>query len=77
MKRFTSDHERAFELSCMAFADSISENERNWIQNHLANCVECSVRIQQTDAAEDSFRQCRQRSGAGNPPSSARIVPAR
>jgi anti-sigma factor RsiW len=56
MKRFASEHERAFELSCMALADSISENERKWLQNHLANCAECSARTQQTEAAIATLR---------------------
>jgi hypothetical protein len=56
MKRVTSDHERAFELSCMAFADSIRESERSWLSNHLANCCECSARNQQTEVAIATLR---------------------
>jgi hypothetical protein len=48
MSRFANDHERAFELACMAFAESIVENERKWLEEHLAGCAECRARSQQT-----------------------------
>lgn len=51
MKRFVSDHERAFELCCMAFAESPSAADREWLENHLENCAECRARNQQTQAA--------------------------
>src|SRR5437868_7817021 len=57
MKHLVNDHERAFELSCMAFADSISQSERNWLRNHLANCSECGARNQQTEAAIATLRR--------------------
>jgi hypothetical protein len=49
MKRFANDHERAFELTCMAFAETISENDRRWLEQHLASCGDCRARNQQTD----------------------------
>jgi hypothetical protein len=49
MKRFANDHERAFELMCMAFAESISDNDRTWLEQHLASCADCRARNQQTD----------------------------
>jgi len=49
MKRFTSDHERAFELSCMALAESISESDLRWLEEHLDSCSECRARNQQTE----------------------------
>ena len=51
MNRYTHDHERAFELCCMMLAPSIGDAERQWLENHLAECSECSCRIQQTLAA--------------------------
>ncbi|HWC16868.1 MAG TPA: hypothetical protein VG498_07620 [Terriglobales bacterium] len=51
MKRFTSDHERAFELSCMAFAQALTSNEREWLEKHLSQCDECCARNQQMHAA--------------------------
>ena len=51
MKRYASDHERAFELSCMMLAQSIGDNERRWLDLHLAECAECDARVQQTKAA--------------------------
>lgn len=51
MNRFASDHERAFELACMTFAGSITENEQVWLENHLATCAECRMQHQSTLAA--------------------------
>ena len=51
MKRCNSDHERAFELACMALASSIGDSERLWLDEHLAACPECSARNAQTAAA--------------------------
>jgi hypothetical protein len=56
MKRSASDHERAFELSCMSLTDSITERERTWLSNHLASCSECSARNQQTETAIATLR---------------------
>jgi hypothetical protein len=56
MKRSTSDHERAFELSYMSFVDSISEGERSWLIDHLASCSECNARNQQTETAIATLR---------------------
>lgn len=49
MRRFTNDHERAFELSCMALAESISESDLRWLEEHLDSCSECRARNQQTE----------------------------
>ena len=49
MKRFANDHERAFELTCMAFAETISKNDRQWLEAHLASCTDCRARNQHTD----------------------------
>ena len=51
MNSFRNDHERAFELLCMAFADSIRENQRQWLENHLAACDACRTKCEQTQAA--------------------------
>jgi predicted anti-sigma-YlaC factor YlaD len=48
MSRFANDHERAFELACMAFAESIAESDRNWLEEHLAGCAECRTHFDQT-----------------------------
>lgn len=56
MSRFTNDHERAFELSCMAFADAIAEHDRKWLDSHLYNCAECSAHIQQMEAAISALK---------------------
>lgn len=45
------DHARAAELSSRAFADSISEREQIWLNQHLANCFECRAQYEQTHAA--------------------------
>ena len=44
MSRFVNDHERAFELACMAFAESIAESDRQWLDQHLTDCAECATR---------------------------------
>lgn len=41
MSQFANDHERAFDLACLALADSINENDRRWLEEHLAACAEC------------------------------------
>jgi len=56
MKHRTNDHQRAFELACMVMADSISESERLWLQEHLAACSECAVRHEQTASAVTALK---------------------
>lgn len=51
MKRFANDHERAFELSCMALGDSLTAGDQSWLANHLAGCSDCRAHDQQTQAA--------------------------
>ena len=51
MSRYHNDHERAFELCCMMLAHSISDDERRWLESHLAECSECDTRMHQTKAA--------------------------
>ena len=51
MSRYHNDHERAFELCCMMLAQSISDDERRWLERHLGECSECDSRVQQTKAA--------------------------
>ncbi|GEM_PF-975172 len=51
MSRYRNDHERAFELCCTMLAQSIGEDEQRWLESHLADCPECSCRVQQTRAA--------------------------
>jgi len=48
MSHFVNEHERAFELACMAFAESIADSDRQWLDQHLAACAECAAHIQQT-----------------------------
>lgn len=48
MSRFVNEHERAFELACMEFAEAIAESDRQWLDQHLATCAECASRVQQT-----------------------------
>ena len=47
-KFLSSEHERAFELSCRALAESIGDSERQWLDCHLAECVECAQRCAHT-----------------------------
>lgn len=56
MSRFANDHERALELCGKSFFETISESERGWLDNHLAECQECSVQLQQTHAAVSALR---------------------
>lgn len=51
MSRYHNDHERAFELCCMMLAQSINDDERSWLERHIAECPECDSRVQQTKAA--------------------------
>lgn len=51
MKSFRNDHERAFELLCLSFADSIGESESQWLDDHLAACDMCRSKNEQTLAA--------------------------
>ena len=56
MSRFANDHERAFELACMAFAESIAETDRLWLEEHLVNCVDCAARTRQTEEMISSLK---------------------
>jgi anti-sigma factor RsiW len=49
MSRFANEHERTFELACLAFAESISDSDRRWLEQHLVSCSDCRARNQQTE----------------------------
>ncbi len=52
MRRHHNDHERAFELCCMMLAaQSVTDDEQKWLENHLAECGECDSRVEQAKAA--------------------------
>ena len=57
MSRFANDHERAFELACMALVDSISESDGAWMDEHLAGCSDCRARAQQTQEMISSLKK--------------------
>ena len=49
MKQFASNqHQRAAELMFRALVESLGENERQWLDQHLAECVECAQHSGQT-----------------------------
>ena len=56
MKLFANDHERAFELLCASFADSIAERERKWLDDHLSRCSECCLKKDQTRTAISALK---------------------
>ncbi|HJW98770.1 MAG TPA: zf-HC2 domain-containing protein [Terriglobales bacterium] len=51
MRGVRNHHERAFKLLCAAFDGSITEQEKVWLAEHLANCAECRRQKEQTQAA--------------------------
>lgn len=51
MKRVANDHQRAFELYCMGFAESLSAQDRQWLEHHLGHCADCRMRNRRTQAA--------------------------
>jgi hypothetical protein len=51
MTRFLNHHERASHLVCAAFTDSITDREREWLEEHLTECAECRTSNDQTWAA--------------------------
>ena len=56
MSRFAGDHERASHLLCAAFADSITDREREWLEEHLTDCSECRRSKDQTQAAISALK---------------------
>lgn len=56
MSRFANDHERAFELLCMTFLDSVSDGERKWLEDHLACCAECRTKTEQMRSAISALK---------------------
>ena len=45
------DHTRAAELSSRAFADSLSEGEQSWLNQHLDSCPDCQAHYEQMQSA--------------------------
>lgn len=76
MSRFVNEHERAFELACMAFAESIAESDRQWLDEHLGTCSECAARFQQTEALVSELKKFTLNAGVGLVQSTQRRVRA-
>jgi anti-sigma factor RsiW len=60
----TRDHERAFELTRDALSASLSEPERQWLDQHLATCADCAAEAASLNDSVGSLKSISVMAGA-------------